>query len=213
MDDVITLMIVEDNKAYRKTLVDMIELSTDMECIGQFSAAEPCFKALQEASVSPDILLLDLNLPGQNGLTMLPLFKKAAPEIDVIIITQNNDYHTALQAIRLGASGYLLKGGSIASIRETIHDVYDGASYIDPQLSRIVLDALCHGDVRTENPLSPREVEVLELLAQGFAKKEVADQLGLSYHTVALYVRNIFKKLEAPNIAAAIATAIRRNLI
>ena len=213
MEELITLMIVEDNKAYKKTLFDTIELSSDMECIGQFSAAEPCLETLQETSVVPAILLLDLNLPGQNGLTMLPLFKKTAPETDVIILTQNNDYHTALQAIRLGASGYLLKEGSIASIRETIREVHTGASYIDPQLSRIVLDTLCHGDIREENPLSPREIEVLELLAQGFAKKEVADQLGLSYHTIALYVRNIFKKLESPNSAAAIATAIRRNLI
>jgi DNA-binding NarL/FixJ family response regulator len=214
MEQTITLMIVEDNKAYAKMLRDTVELSQGMESLGHFHSAEAFMNALNDpATQRPDVLLLDLNLPGENGLTMLPLIKKKSPETEVIILTQNNDYHTVLQAIHLGASGYLLKGGTIAIIRETIREVHAGSTYIDPQLSRMVLTALSHGDAPADNPLSPREMEVLELLAQGFSKKEVADQLTLSYHAIALYTRNIFKKLEAPNIAAAIATAIRQRLI
>ena len=214
MDQITTVMIIEDNKAFTKSLRDIIELTTGMECLGHYHSAETGLDALKGAATpKPDILLLDLNLPGESGLTMLPILKKESPETEIIILTQNNDYHTVLQAIHLGASGYLLKGGTIAAIRETIREVSDGATYIDPQLSRMVLTVLCRGDTPAENPLSPREIEALELLALGYSKKEAADMMDLSYHSVSTYVRNIFKKLEAPNIAAAIATAIRQGLI
>ena len=95
----------------------------------------------------------------------------------------------------------------------TIREVSEGSTFIDPQLSRIVMNTLCRSGDLAENPLSTREMEVLELLAQGYAKKEVADKMGLSYHTVVSYVRTIFEKLESPNLAAAIAKAIRQGLI
>ncbi|MBD5781639.1 response regulator transcription factor [Pelagicoccus sp. NFK12] len=214
MDTEISIVVIEDNEAYSKTLLDTIELSEGMVCIGNYNTAESCLRELEkDKGQKPSILLLDLNLPGQNGLTMLPQLLMASPDTEVIILTQNDDYHLVLEAIRLGASGYLLKGGTIAGIRNTIREVAAGASVIDAQLSRIVLNSLSSGEKSEDNPLSPREMEVLALLAQGYAKKEVADSLGLSYHAVALYVRNIFKKLGTPNIAAAIATAIRRNFI
>jgi DNA-binding NarL/FixJ family response regulator len=214
MDPTINVMIIEDNKAFTKSLRDIIELTKGMECLNHFHSAEAGLEALKDpAAPHPDILLLDLNLPGEDGLTMLPILKKESPKTDVIILTQNNDYHTVLQAIHLGAGGYLLKGGTIAAIRETIREVHGGSTFIDPQLSRMVLNTLCHGNAAADNPLSPREVEVLELLAQGFSKKEAADMLNLSEHTVSSYVRTIFEKLEAPNTAAAIATAIRQRLI
>ena len=214
MDPTINVMIIEDNKAFTKSLCDIIELTSGMKCLNHFHSAEAGLEALKDPDAPrPDILLLDLNLPGEDGLTMLPILKKESPKTDVIILTQNNDYRSVLQAIHLGAGGYLLKGGSIAAIRETIREVHSGSTFIDPQLSRIVLNTLCHGNAAADNPLSPREVEVLELLAQGFSKKEAADMLNLSYHSVADYVRSTFDKLEAPNTAAAIATAIRQGLI
>ena len=207
-------MIVEDNRTYRESLLDIIELSKDLECIGDFNAGEPCLKQWESGEIAPpDILLLDLNLPGENGLNMLPQFRQAAPETEVIILTQNDDFHTVLEALRLGANGYLLKGATIAEIRETIRDVADGATTIDPKLSRLVMDTLCRSGDPAANPLSSRETEVLELLAQGYAKKEVADKMGISYHTVVSYVRTIFEKLESPNLVAAIAKAIRQGLI
>jgi DNA-binding NarL/FixJ family response regulator len=169
MEQAITLMIVEDNKAYAKTLLDTIELSQDMETLGHFHSAETCLATLVKPESSrPEVLLLDLNLPGENGLTMLPFLKKASPETEVIILTQNNDYHTVLQTIQLGAVGYILKGATIAVIRETIREVHAGSSYIDPQLSRMVLDTLCHGDSPAENPLSPGQFAARHLLALFF---------------------------------------------
>ena len=209
-----TIMIVEDNRTYRTSLLDIIELSKGLECIGDFNAAEPCLKKMQSGQTDrPDILLLDLNLPGENGMKMLPSFRQTAPETEVIILTQNDDFHTVLEALRLGANGYLLKGATVAEIRTTIREVAEGSTFIDPQLSRLVMNTLCRSGDPAENPLSTREMEVLELLAQGYAKKEVADKMGLSYHTVVSYVRTIFEKLESPNLAAAIAKATRQRLI
>ncbi len=210
----ITLAIVEDNASYRKSLLKIIKLADDMTCLGSYPATEPYLKALNDSKIErPDILLLDLNLPGEYGLKMLPLLKETAPETDVIILTQDSDFRTVLEALHLDASGYLLKGASVTQIREVIRSIAEGGTYIDAQLSRVVLSVLCGHDVEENNPLSPRETQILKLLAQGFAQKEVAAQLDLSYHTVCFHIRGAFKKLDVPNLTAAVAKATRQGLI
>ena len=210
----ITLAIVEDNESYRKSLLKIIKLADDMTCLGSFPSTEPYLKALKASAIEePDILLLDLNLPGEYGLKMLPLLKETAPETDVIVLTQDSDFRTALEALHLDASGYLIKGASVEEIREVIRNVAEGGTHIDAQLSRVVLSVLCGHDVADKNPLSPRETQILKLLAQGFAQKEVAAQLELSYHTVCFHIRGTFKKLDVPNLTAAVAKATRQGLI
>jgi len=210
----IELAIVEDNLTYRKSLINIIELAKDMHCIGSYTAVEPCLKQLQSGEMAPpDIVLLDLNLSGENGIKMLPLLKKAAPDTDVIILTQNSNFRVVLEALHLGASGYLLKSASVKDIRNVIRDVAEGGTHIDSKLSRVVLAALCGKDTPTSNPLSDRETEILQLLSQGFVKKEVADKIGVSYHTIAFHVRNIFDKLDTPNLTSAVAKAARQGLI
>ena len=210
----ITLAIVEDNASFRKSLLKIIKLADDMTCLGSFPSAEPYLKALKASMLErPDILLLDLNLPGEYGLKMLPLLKETSPETDVIILTQDSDFRTALEALHLDASGYLIKGASVEEIRKVIRAIAEGGTYIDAQLSRVVLSVLCGHDVADKNPLSPREIQILKLLAQGFAQKEVATQLELSYHTVCFHIRGVFKKLDVPNLTAAVAKATRQGLI
>ena len=141
-----------------------------MTCLGSFPSTEAYLKALKGSALKkPDILLLDLNLPGEHGLKMLPLLKETAPETDVIVLTQDSDFRTALEAFHLDAAGYLIKGASIDKIREVIRAIAEGGTYIDAQLSRVVLSVLCGHDVEDKNPLSPREIQILKLLAQGFA--------------------------------------------
>ena len=98
-------------------------------------------------------------------------------------------------------------------IRQVIRDVAEGGTHIAPQLSRAVLNVLCGHNTPKQSPLSPREIEILELLAQGFCKKEVADKIGISYHTVTFHVRGVFDKLGTPNLTAAVAKATRQKLI
>jgi DNA-binding NarL/FixJ family response regulator len=215
MNDSIHILIIEDNKPYTKSLERMIEMSEHMQCKATFQSAEDFISSSKNQGVDEiDVVLLDLNLPQKSGFQLIPTLRNEMPNANIIVLTHNDDYHATLEAIRLGASGYILKDSGIAVIRNAINEVYEGGSVIDSQLSRVVLKALsgspgnAAGDV-----LSNREREVLELMAAGYVKKEVAAQLGLSYRTVAQYTESVYKKLQVPNVAAAIATAIRKGLI
>ena len=214
MSKTIRIVVVEDNKRFAESLKEIVEIEDGMIWVACFASSEACLHAFTgEHAPEVDVVLLDLQLPGKNGLTLVPALKKVAPEANILVLTQDDDYHTTLEAIRLGVSGYILKDAGIADIRNAIREVHEGGSVIDPQLSRLVLNALTSDDSTIDNLLSRRERQVLELLAMGYVKKEVADQLDLSYRAVALYTENVYKKLQVPNIAAAVATAYRRNLI
>ena len=210
----IEILIVEDNAAYLDTLKEMIEATDDMSFHTAWRSAESAVRAMSQGDFPCDAqLLLDLHLPGNGGLSIIPAFRKACPEGNVVVLTQDDNELVVLEAIQAGAVGYLLKNHPIAQLRAAIRDIHDGGSVIDAKFSRYVLHALGGRTEGDQDVLSPREHQVLELMAMGKAKKEVADQLEISYHAVALYTRNIYKKLESPNITAAVATAIRRGLI
>ena len=214
MSNPIRIIIVEDNKAFAASLNKMLRISDNMSCLATYHSVEACIKALNEGSMpESDILLLDLHLPGENGLKLVPFLRESMPEMDIIVLTQNDDYLTTLEAIKLGVSGYILKSSSISDIRTAIWEVNEGGSVIDPQLSRLVLSSLSSEKHNGQSILSSRERQVLELLALGYVKKEVADKLDISYRTVAQYTESIYKKLQVPNVTAAVAAAIRKGLI
>ena len=211
MTDSIRILIIEDNQNYLNSLKQALTLLDGVEYPDGYGSFE-AFR--NDAPEAPDCILLDINLPGLSGLDALPEIKQMMPDTEVIMLTQNDDYPNVLTAIQRGASGYIIKGGSVKEIHQAVLDVNHGAAVIDPRLSRIVLTTLAGTKTNTqENPLSEREAEVLSAMADGLTKKEVAQQLKLSYHTIDLYTRNIYEKLKSPNIAAAIATAIRKGLI
>ncbi len=215
MSDIIKILIIEDNKPYTQSLQRMIEMSERLEHIDSFpNAADFIDRLGDNAFDEVDVVLLDLHMPGKSGFQLIPILRKEMPDSNILILTQNDDYHATLEAIRMGVSGYILKDSGIAAIRSAIIEVHEGGSVIDSQLSRIVLKTLSSGDESDEdNVLSSRERQVLELLAAGYVKKEVADRLELSYRTIAQYTESIYKKLQVPNIAAAVAAAIRKGLI
>ncbi len=209
----IRIVIIEDNKAYARSLETLLEFNERAEHLATFANAEICLSEFESLEKSADIVLLDLNLPGKNGLSLIPFFKAQNPSPKILVLTQNDNYQTTLEALRLGVSGYILKDAEIQEIEYAIQEVFEGGCVIDPKLSRLVLNALENTSASAQNPLSDRERQVLELHALGYVKKEIAEQLDLSYHTVVEYTQNIYKKLNVPNIAAAIATAIRKGLI
>ena len=214
MSPPIRIIVVEDNKPYAESLREMSEMSDMLEWLGVYQSAEDCLAAFEEERMkSADVLLLDLQLPGKSGMSLIPHLRRTFPKLRILILTRNEDHLTALEAIQLGVGGYVLKDATIRAIRRAIIEVHHDGCVIDPQLSRLVLRAADAGVPAGENPLSKREREVLELLSTGLVKKEVADSLGIGYSAVALYTANIFRKLEVENVAAAIATAIRKRLI
>lgn len=210
------IAIVEDNAVYAKSLEEIIGASDDMQCLVRYATAKACRRAFeQDDPPEVDIVLLDLKLPDDSGLSLVPLLRERAPAAGIVVLTSNDDYRTVLEAIKLGVVGYVLKDTPVAELRRIIREVHEGDSVIDPQLSRLVLKAFQEaGEEGSEaSPLSEREREVLELMAQGYVKKEVAEKLAISYSAVALYTSNIYEKLQVPNVAAAVATAIRKGLI
>ena len=212
----IKIILVEDNLAYRKGIACALERSPDMELIGEFGAAEFALENLPNTP-SPDILLLDLNLPGISGLESIPLFKEQCPETKIIVLTQSDKEADIIHAIRVGASGYLLKSTSIAQLISGIQGVYDGGATLDPSVSKFILNTLRQNPVKTapntETDLSIRELEVLKLLAEGKAQKMIASQLKISIHTVSEYIHNIYSKLEAPNAPSAVSKAYESGIL
>jgi DNA-binding NarL/FixJ family response regulator len=209
----ISLSLIEDNANYLTFLKEFIQLEPQLELKHCYVSAEDFLANMEVCCEDTNILFLDLNLPGQDGLSVIPSIKNYKPDLNIIVLTGQNHYLKTLEAIQLGVSGYLLKDSPIDEIRRAITDVHEGGCVIDPKLSKLVLTTLTNSKQFEENPLSQREVQVLEYLALGKVKKEVAKELDLSYRAIALYTENIYKKLQVSNVAAAVATAIRKGFI
>jgi DNA-binding NarL/FixJ family response regulator len=212
----IKIMLVEDNPEYRRVIELALKRDDGMELVNQSGTAERTLRSFQDMSTrtNPDVILLDLNLPGISGLEGLPHFTKAAPDSNVIVLTQSDREEDVLQAIALGAKGYLLKSATVQQIKDGILTVVEGGSSLDPAVARFILNTL-----KTKLPkgsdapqLSDREQETLILLGEGLVKKEIASKLNISVFTVATHIRHIYEKLEVQNAPAAINRAHRLGL-
>jgi DNA-binding NarL/FixJ family response regulator len=213
----IKLMLVEDNPEYRKVLETAILRDTKMELVSKAGTAERALNKLEHDANQPppEIILLDLSLPGMSGLEAIPWFKKYAPHTKIIILTQSENEGDIFNAIKQGVAGYLLKSATIQQIKEGIQMVIDGGSPLTPSVAKHILDSFKNPKQKSveEPPLTDRENEILYLLAQGLVKKEIADKLKISFFTVSSHVRHIYEKLEVPNAPAAVAKAYKTGLI
>jgi DNA-binding NarL/FixJ family response regulator len=213
MKKTIQVMVVEDHPEYRETVGLALREENDIELSNEFGAAERALRSLQDLSIrrKPDVVLLDLNLPGMSGLDALPWFRKYAPESKIIVLTQSNAKSDVLQAIRLGASGYLLKSSTVAQIVEGIRTVMSGGATLEAGVAQLILETikqrLPSGEI--EKVLTDRELEILTLLGEGLAKKEIADRLGIATSTVVTHVGHIYEKLDVNNAPSAIDKAHR----
>ena len=216
MKRMIRVMLIEDHPEYREVLVVALEKAPDMNLTGQFGAAERALRSLQDhhKQPNPDIILLDLNLPGMNGLDAIPLLTSASPNARIIILTQSDKEAEVLKAISLGAAGYLLKSSTVGQILDGIRAVRDGGAPLDAGVARFILKTLRTNlpKGKVEEVLSARETEILTLLAEGLQKKEIADRLKISGSTVVTHVSHIYQKLNVVNAASAINKAHRLGL-
>jgi DNA-binding NarL/FixJ family response regulator len=213
----IRVMMVEDHPEYREIVELALNREADMELTSQFGTGERALRSLRDLREheKPDIILLDLHLPGMNGLDAIKQFNLEIPQSKIIILTQSNREENVLKAIMLGASGYLLKSSTVKQLTEGIRTVMEGGASLDVKLAKFVLSTL-----KTKLPaneidglLSKRELEVLTMLAEGCVKKEIADRLHISLTTVVSHVGHIYEKLNAPNAPAAIAKAFQLGLL
>ncbi|MGJ8640704.1 MAG: response regulator [Opitutaceae bacterium] len=210
----ITIIIVEDHLKYRNVLEMAIADEPEMEIVGIFGAAEIALRHLSEVKDSPDIILLDLNLPGMNGLEAISKIEAVHPSTKIIILTQSDAEVDVIRGIREGASGYLLKSSKVGQIKDGIRTVMAGGASLDGKVAQYILNTLQERPktLELDKPLSDRELEILSLISQGMVKKEIGDKLGISYGSVATYIRRIYEKLNVINAPAAVNKAYRIGL-
>ena len=206
----ITVSIVEDNDQLRSTLARVISRADGFVCLSQFANAEEALKALPKER--PAVALMDINLPGMNGVECVRRLKQVAPEIQAVMLTVYEDTENIFNALAAGASGYLLKRTKSAELLEAIRDVVAGGSPMTAHIARKVVQSFqkTGASAQPSENLSPREQEVLDCLSQGFLYKEIAEKLGISYETVHTYIRRIYEKLQVRTRTEAVAKFLRR---
>ena len=210
----ISVWLIEDNRTFRDTVARVLNRVEGMECSGSFTSSEDALDALKEGRV-PDVVLLDVQLPGLSGLEAVPIIKAISPSTRVVMLTVFDDHQKIFQAICAGASGYLLKTAPVDRIVEAIREVLAGGAPMNPNVARSVLDMFARLAVPAfDYNLTERERErsILELMTQGLTKKEIAARLTLSYHTVDSHLRNIYTKLHVHNSSGAVAKAVKERL-
>jgi DNA-binding NarL/FixJ family response regulator len=190
--------IVEDNAALGSSLKKVVESDATLRCIGVWTTAEDALKKID--AFRPHIVLMDINLPGMSGIEATARLKQYLPDIKVVMVTVYRDHDKIFAALKAGACGYLLKRSNPAEVREAIHDVRSGGAPMSPEIARRVVEAF-HQPVKSspstvdEVKLSKRETEILELLCEGLANKEIADRLDISVETVRVHLKHVYEKL------------------
>jgi len=206
----IHVLIVDDHPIVRDGLLAVLGDQPDLEVIGAVGSAE---EALALAlTVRPDVVLLDLELPGLDGVAALPRLAEIMPAARVLVLTAYATDERVFGALKAGAAGYLLKGTPAAEIVRAIHDIHAGGSALEPTVAARVVAAV-GSPRRVSTELSPREREVLTLLAEGLPTKQIARALDITERTVKFHVASLFVKLGASNRAQVVALAARHNLL
>lgn len=204
--------LIEDHDRLRGTLREAIGMSIE----GRVSDFATCEAALAEMDKgpAPEVIVLDLGLPGMSGHEGLKRFKDRSPSSEIIVFTVFDDRNNVFQAICSGASGYLLKSEPVERVLAAIQEVKQGGAPMTPEIARLVLDRFSKIPApKIEVELSDRERDVLRLLADGLTKKELADRLDLSVHTVDNYLRRVYRKLHVNTLGGAVAKALRDGLL
>ena len=204
----ISIAIVEDLDVVRNGLKDFISLSTDFLVVGTFKTGEEALQKLPE--IIPDIVIMDINLPGMNGIECIRQVKDKSPSTQFMMFTVYENDDKVFEALKAGASGYLLKNTGLLQIAESVKELHEGGSPMSANIARKMVN-LVRGDSDRKTPfldlLSPREKEILQLLAKGLLYKEIAEQLNITTGTVRIHIHKIYEKLHVQNRTEAINKA------
>lgn len=209
----IKIMIADDHSMIREGLKSLLELEGDIQVVAEAEDGVDCLEKLK--TCTPDVLLLDINMPRKNGLEVLQTLKSSKSKVKVLVLTVHNEVEYLMKAVDIGVDGYILKDSESAELKKAIFSIVEGENYIQPSLipslnSKMIEKNRDEGKIES---LTKRELEVLKLLAVGMYNKEVAEKLNISERTVKNHVSNIFKKIEVTDRTQAAVFAIRNNLI
>jgi len=200
----IRVAIYEDNAGLREVLASIIRESSEFELAGEFGH---CLDVIQNTEVfKPEVVLMDIDMPGKTGIEGVSEIKKIFPQVEVIMNTVFDDDDRIIKAIKAGATGYLLKKNSLATLLSSIKDVKNGGAPMSPTIARrvLMLPANESGKTSISDLLSEREFEVLTLLSKGLSYKMVAEDVNLSIDTVRSHIKRIYEKLHVHSVTEAI---------
>jgi DNA-binding NarL/FixJ family response regulator len=198
--------IVEDDVPAREILAGWIRGAEDFRLVGEYDDAESAIASLPQEK--PSVVLFDINLPGMNGIECVRRLKPRLPDTQFVMVTVYEDANHIFDALAVGASGYLLKQMRRRELLDALKDVHAGGSPMSSQIARKVVQSFRRNETESEGQtveLSPREREVLELLARGYLYKEIAEMLKISVQTVNTYIRRVYEKLHVRSRAQAVA--------
>lgn len=213
MPEPINVWLVEDHKTYGERLARALNRVEGIACTQRLTACEDAFAALT-AEPAPQVLLLDVGLPGVSGIEGIARLRLLAPQMAIVILTVFEEDDKIFRAICAGAAGYLLKTSSTEDIAAAIRSAAAGGSPINPTIARRVLEMFSRANpVPRDYGLTPRELDILKLLVAGSTIKDAAAQLGIGYYTADEYIRSVYEKLQVRSRGSAIAKAVNEKLV
>jgi DNA-binding NarL/FixJ family response regulator len=209
----INVGIVEDNVKIRNLIQRYLDMQDEISCSVAVDSVEEMLDYLKEKEL-PDILLMDIQLPGMSGIEGIGIIKQDYPEIDIIMLTVYHDSHKIFDSLKAGASGYLLKHTSLPEIKDAVEDLAKGGAPMSPQIARKVIQYFNTNQVKKkpESDLTAREQDIVNGLVDGLSYKMIADRYDISIDTVRAHIRNIYKKLHVNSKAEVIAKSLRGEI-
>lgn len=201
----ISVSIVEDDQKVRESLARLIDSSAGYRCISQHASGEEALREIPRTN--PHVTLMDINLTGINGVECVRRLKPLVPGTQIIMLTVYQNTENIFNALAAGATGYMLKQTKPAELLAAIRDVHEGGSPMNSHIARKIVQSFQRPAARAseDQNLSPREAQVLDLLARGFLYKEIAESMGLTYATVHTHIRHIYEKLHVRSRTEAVA--------
>ncbi len=208
----IRVLVVEDQTVLREGLISILSFQPDIEVVGQAEDGIEAVELVQQTK--PEVILLDLVMPRQDGMATIPKIKEIAPEVGILILTSFAEGDRVFQAIKAGALGYLLKDSTRDQLLQAIRDVAQGRASLHPSVALKVIQEINHPSevLYTADPLTPRELETLRLISRGLSNQEIATDLVVHERTIAKYVSSILNKLHLANRTQAALYALREGL-
>lgn len=210
----IRVLIADDHSMVRQGLKQIVELEEDMEVVAQAANGDEAVNLAM--GIQPDVILMDINMPGMNGIQAISQLKEKRCPSKIIVLTIHSDREYLIKTVQLGAAGYVLKDADSDVLIQAIKNVYRGESYIQPTMTTELIKEFSKSSeehqVKGQSLLTQREIEVLELIAEGMLNKEIAAKLYISEKTVKNHVSNIFKKLNVSDRTQAAIYAFKHNI-
>ena len=213
MSEAIKILIVDDHPIVRDGLVAILSTQADMDVVGQADCGEEALRRF--GPLDPDVILLDLEMPGMDGLQVINQLRQLQPAVKIVVFTAFDTDERILSALQAGAKGYLLKGAPRSELFNAIRVVHQGGSLLQPVVASRLLNQLTGQHAATEPAveLTTREHDVLHLMAQGRQNKEIAAELFITERTVKFHITSILAKLDASNRTEAVTIALQQGLV